>query len=115
MSGSHAVANSETFSANGSSAPFDPVNNGLQYSSGKGSRFLKYFEEKGRDAQTPGVRKPQGPVGFQSSSPNPGQRQDQVGFNGSHADNRMDELFAMLVQVCYKSCIRLSILTSSII
>lgn len=103
MGGSHPVTNPENLSANGPVTPCDPMNNGLQYSSGKGSRFLKYFEDKSRDGQTPSIRKPQGPVGFQSSSPNPGQRQDQIGFNGGHADSRMDELFSMLAQVCHKS------------
>jgi hypothetical protein len=100
-------ANSDSFTVNGPSPSFDPTNNGTQYTSGKGSRFLKYFEDKGRDSQTGGMRKPQGPVGFQSSSPNLNQRQEQGGFNGmlGNGDNRsVDALVAMLstsAQVCH--------------
>jgi len=81
------------------------MGNGSQYVSGKGSRFLKYFEDKGREGQAGSIRKPQGPVGFQSPSPNLGQRQDQGGFNGipgGHDNRAVDELFAMLnTSVCY--------------
>lgn len=103
----HVSANSDSFSVNGQGQPFDPIgganNSSQQFATGKGSRFLKYFEEKGREGgQVPGVsigggiRKPSGP-GFQSSSPAPGQRPEQGGFNGGHTDNRtVDELFAML-------------------
>lgn len=100
MGGGHVSANSDSFSVNGSGIPFDPISNASQNGSGKGSRFLKYFEEKGRENQAGGVRKPQGPIGFQSSSPNPGLRHDQNGFNGlpgGQPDSRtVDDLFAML-------------------
>lgn len=93
-------ANADSFSVNGSGPPFDPMNNGAQLNQGKGSRFLKYFEEKGREAQQqPGMgRKPSGPIGYQSSSPIPGQRQEAGGFNGGgQMEGRtVDDLFAML-------------------
>lgn len=110
IGGGHISANSDSFSVNGSGPPFDPISNGSQFSVGKGSRFLKYFEEKGREGQPGGIRKPSGPVGYQSSSPIPGQRQDQSGFNGlsGQVDNRtVDDLFAMLNtpnQVCLSYC-----------
>lgn len=96
----NASATSETFGVNGPGSSLDGTNG-----HGKGSRFLKYFEEKGRDGQVP--RKTSGTVGFQSSSPVPNMRQDAGNLGGmpaGHADNRaMDDLFAMLntsVQVC---------------
>jgi len=99
MGGNYFNSNSDSFAVNGPGPSFDPTSNGPQYASGKGSRFLKYFEEKGREGQTGGIRKPQGPVGFQSSSPNLNQR-EQGGFNsmpGSSGDNRsVDALVAML-------------------
>ena len=99
-------ANSDNFTLNGPSQSFDPMSNGSQYTTGKSSRFLKYFEDKGRDGQTSAIRKPQGPVGFQSSSPNLGQRQEQGGFSGihgGHGESRaVDELVAMLnTSVCH--------------
>jgi hypothetical protein len=107
MGSNYFGTNSDSFTVNASGSSFDSTANGSQYPSGKGSRFLKYFEDKGREGQAGGIRKPQGPVGFQSSSPNLGQRQDQGGFNGvpgGQGDNRtVDELFAMLntsAQVC---------------
>jgi hypothetical protein len=110
ISGTYFNASSDSFIVNSTGPSFDPTNNGSQYASGKGSRFLKYFEDKSRDNQTAGVRKLQGPVGFQSSSPNLSQRQDQSGFNaipGVQGDNRtVDALFAMLntsAQVCHHS------------
>jgi hypothetical protein len=104
LGGSYFNGNSDNFTGQGQS--LDPTNNGSQYASGKGSRFLKYFEDKGREGQVGGIRKPQGPVGFQSSSPNLGQRQDQGSFNdipGGHGDNRtFDELLSMLhTTVCH--------------
>ena len=91
---------SETFGVNSQGSSLDAMNG-----YGKGSRFLKYFEEKGRDGQV--SRKPSGPVGFQSSSPVANLRQDTGNLGGmptAHADNRtVDDLFAMLntsVQVC---------------
>jgi zinc finger CCCH domain-containing protein 13 len=108
MGNNYFNTNSDPFTVSPQGPPFDPISNGSQYASGKGSRFLKYFEEKGRDGQVGSSRKPQGPVGFQSSSPNLGQRQDHTTFNsmpGGQGDNRtVDELFAMLntsVQVCH--------------
>lgn len=111
MGSGHGSTNSESFSVNGAGTPFDPTING-QPGAGKGSRFLKYFEEKGREGgqgqapPTGGMRKPQGQVGYQSSSPIPGQRPEQGGFGGIQggSDTRtVDDLFAMLntsSQVC---------------
>lgn len=74
---------------------YDP--NGAGYATGKGSRFAKFFDGKGRDGlgALP-MGKSQTPVGFVSSSPNPGQRQDQGHFNGASDHRAMDDIFAML-------------------
>lgn len=97
---SYVGATLETFGVNGPGSSLDTMNG-----YGKGSRFLKYFEEKGRDGQV--LRKPSGPVGFQSSSPVANPRQDTgnlASMPAGHVDNTaMDDLFAMLntsVQVC---------------
>lgn len=70
--------------------------NGVGFSAAKGSRFAKFFDGKGRD----GVAKPQGPVGFVSSSPVPGPGRRQEHFNGvgsGMTDHRaMDDIYAML-------------------
>ncbi|EAU92882.2 hypothetical protein CC1G_03669 [Coprinopsis cinerea okayama7 len=64
---------------------------------GKGSRFAKFFDAKGRE-QAP--LKPQSPIAFASASPNLGQRPDQGGYAGppgNHEERRtVDDLFAML-------------------
>jgi len=74
---------------------FDP-SNGAGYATSKGSRFAKFFDGKAREGQTT-MTKAETPVGFVSSSPIPGPRQEQGGFNGGNTDHRaMDDLFAML-------------------
>ncbi|KAJ7462689.1 hypothetical protein B0H11DRAFT_2053854 [Mycena galericulata] len=68
------------------SSVFDPS---AAYAAGKGSRMAKFFDSKGRDPQVI-----HNPVGFTSSSPNPGQRHD-AGFNPM--DHRvMDGLLSKL-------------------
>lgn len=90
--------------------PFTPVaehgsfqdvssDNGVGLSTSKGSRFAKFFDGKGRDGAI-SVAKPQGPIGFPSSSPGPGPGQRQEHFNaamGGLTDHRaMDDIYAML-------------------
>ena len=87
------------FSPNGSN--YDMSGNTIGGpSTGKGSRFAKFFDAKNRDIQpAQPLRKPQGP-GLLSTSPLPGPRQEQIGLNGAPPhinDNRtMEDLFAML-------------------
>ena len=73
--------------------------NGVGFSAAKGSRFAKFFDGKGREGAI-SAAKPQGPLGFASSSPGPGPGQRQEHFNGALggvADHRaMDDIYAML-------------------
>jgi hypothetical protein len=73
------------------SAPYEQMNTGL--AAAKGSRFAKFFDGKGRDAQ-PGMGK--APMG----GPAPAQRGELSGYNGipnGNPDARaMEDIFAML-------------------
>jgi hypothetical protein len=73
---------------------------GNTYATGKGSRLAKFFDGKSRDGAPLTAKAQTPPVGFTSSSPIPGQRQDQVSFNGmiggNSTDRAMDDLFVML-------------------
>lgn len=73
--------------------------NASGYAVGKGSRFAKFFDGKGREGVAPPL-KVQTPLGFSSPSPNSGLRQDQGGISGMFGnvnDQRtMDDIFAML-------------------
>lgn len=87
-----------------SQAPVHDISNGSNgsaYATGKGSRFAKFFDGKGRDAPQVSAKSPTPNSNFGSSSPGPGHREEH-GFNGmmgvgGGVDNRaMDDLFAML-------------------
>lgn len=87
------------FVGNGSGGAIDLTSgapNGPNYSSGKGSRFAKFFDSKGgREPQMMGGK----PVlaGLTSPSPIQGHRPDNRGPSDSPGDPRtMDDLFAML-------------------
>ncbi|EMD41793.1 hypothetical protein CERSUDRAFT_110356 [Gelatoporia subvermispora B] len=89
------LANASAFAA-GTSIDISVGNTpGMSYPSAKGSRFVKFFEAKGRDMPTVGPRKPVQGAGFV----NPNTRQDAMGLNtmGNHGGERtMEDLFAML-------------------
>jgi hypothetical protein len=97
--------------AHSDSPSFDP-SGAASNATGKGSRFAKFFDNKGREGQPP-VAKAQTPAAFVSSSPISTQRQEQGGFNGvlsGNADHRaMDDLFAMLNSSAQVSCSRSAI------
>jgi hypothetical protein len=89
----------------GQTSTFDlttPGNQAGSYSSGKGSRFAKFFDNKGRDSSAAMITKS---TGRPSPSPLQGHRQD---VNRIHMENQadprtMEDIFAMLqssAQVC---------------
>jgi hypothetical protein len=87
------------FIGNGSGGAIDLVSgtpNGPNYSSGKGSRFAKFFDNKGgREPQMVGGK----PMlaGLTSPSPIQGHRPDNRVPSDSQGDPRtMDDIFAML-------------------
>ena len=77
---------------------------GAAASAAKGSRFVKFFDQKNREAQVhaqaQAMRKAPGGNGFMSTSPHPNQGRDSLTMNGmpnSPAENRaMEDIFAML-------------------
>ncbi|KAL0580308.1 hypothetical protein V5O48_001725 [Marasmius crinis-equi] len=73
---------------------------GGSHSGGRGSRFAKFFDAKGKESTVqPPVQKASNPVGFSSSSPVPSQRPD-VGYNNVSSPNgehrTVEDLFAKL-------------------
>lgn len=87
------------FAGNGSGSTIDLMPgtaNGPSYSSGKGSRFAKFFDNKGgREPQMVGGK----PMlaGLTSPSPIQGHRPDNRMSSDSQGDPRtMDDIFAML-------------------
>lgn len=87
------------FVGNGSGSTIDPMSgaaNGPNYSSGRGSRFAKFFDNKGgREPQMVGGK----PMitGLTSPSPIQGHRPDARVPSDSQGDPRtMEDIFAML-------------------
>lgn len=86
------------FIGNGSGGAIDlmPGPNGPNYSSGKGSRFAKFFDSKGGREQQMMGGKPM-LAGLTSPSPTQGHRPDNRGPPDPQGDPRtMDDIFAML-------------------
>ena len=87
------------FIGNGGGNGIDPVSgapNGPNYSSGKGSRFAKFFDNKGGREPQMVAGKPM-LAGLTSPSPTQGHRPDNRVPSDSQGDPRtMDDIFAML-------------------
>jgi len=86
------------FIGNGSGSAIDlmPGTNGPNYSSGKGSRFAKFFDNKGGREPQMVAGKPMH-AGLTSPSPIQGHRPDNRVLSDSQGDPRtMDDIFAML-------------------